>query len=489
MAIAEKTFLYRIGVKGAKKAGKDLKGVDKSMKRMRLTTTGLQRAVGVLRNKLLLFTFATAGIIAVTRKVVAAFIEQETAVRKLETVLRSTGGVAGITSRQLQSLAAELQSVTIFGDETIITAQSLLLTFTQIGSDVFPQALEAILNVSTAMGTDLQSSVLQLGKALNDPILGVAALTRVGIQLTETQKEQIKIFAEQGKTAEAQKIILGELETQFGGLARAMVDTTEGAIKQMTMAFGDMTEVIGEGLAPAIISLSIIAKRVFEEMALDIGKLFGILTPVEELQRRLIRSQQILSKLEGGLLANTINKELIASFRLEVEELTIAIGALQSIEDILDKSRLGGKQPIPEVSEATISAYQKFLNTVMPIREQVEGARDIITDLGKAMAQAAVHGQKMGEAISSAIRSIVAELLAAAIKKGIFALINLALPGLGTFAGASMFSGISGSVAPIPNDQPQGTTVIFQNAVLIGADEMAIRDTLIPLIDQARANA
>lgn len=56
----------------------------------------------------------------------------------------------------------------------------MLLTFTRIGKDVFPKAVGPILNVSTAMGTDLNSAALQVGKALNDPAKGINALSRAG---------------------------------------------------------------------------------------------------------------------------------------------------------------------------------------------------------------------------------------------------------------------------------------------------------------------
>ena len=494
MAIADKTFLYRIGTKGAKKAKKDLRGVDKSMERMRLTTTGLQRAVGVLRNKLLLFTFATAGIIGAARAVTKNFIEQENAVTKLEAVLKSTGGVAELTSKQLQVLAAELQKVTSFGDETIITAQSLLLTFTQIGSDVFPQALEAILNVSTAMGTDLQASVLQLGKALNDPILGIAALTRVGIQLSDTQKEQIKLFVEQGNTVGAQKIILGELETQFGGLARAMRNTTEGEITQMTMAFGDMTEAIGEGLAPAIISIAQTLTPMFENLNIFIKAVFGNLSEVEVLQRRIDDFAKNLAKEQGVWKIfqrpEVIEQltEKIADLRAEIGELLRAAIQIPEGEDMFDLDILDDVKTImPEISRE-FAGLEDVLAELTPQQQLFINNIDTMVD---GLIQATLYGQRFGDAIVASLKAVAAELIKQA---AVFLFMNLFTGGTATLGGFFNFAATGNFPMPplakqlVPNDQPN-TTVIFQNAVFVGTDEMAIRDTLIPLIDQARANA
>ena len=39
-------------------------------------------------------------------------------------------------------------------------------------NDIFDQATKAALNLSTAMGSDLRSATVQVGKALNDPVKG-----------------------------------------------------------------------------------------------------------------------------------------------------------------------------------------------------------------------------------------------------------------------------------------------------------------------------
>ena len=81
----------------------------------------------------------------------------------------------------MQGFASQLQRLTGIGDETILAMQGILLTFTQIRGQVFKDATQVILDVSVAMGQDLQQTAIQVGKALNDPILGVSALSRVGI--------------------------------------------------------------------------------------------------------------------------------------------------------------------------------------------------------------------------------------------------------------------------------------------------------------------
>lgn len=210
--------------------------------------SGAEKAVAGLINGVtkLVTAYASFRVIEATiSKFIDSTIESERAQRQLETVIKSTGGAAGLTAIQLSDMAVALQRVTAYGDETIKGAEALLLTFTRIGSTVFPQALEATMNVATALGTDLNGAALQVGKALNDPILGMTALSRAGIQFTADQKHVVKAMMETGDIVGAQKIILKELENQFGGTARAARGTLGGALSALNEAFGDLFEVNG----------------------------------------------------------------------------------------------------------------------------------------------------------------------------------------------------------------------------------------------------
>ena len=147
--------------------------------------------------------FAVAGAAATAFGVlsVKAFMESEDVMKQTEAVLKSTGGVAGVSAKQVSDLAASLQKVTKFSDETVQSGENLLLTFTSIGSDIFPQATETMLDMSQALGQDVKSSAVQLGKALQDPILGVTALRRVGVNFSEAQQDVIKNLVETGHKA------------------------------------------------------------------------------------------------------------------------------------------------------------------------------------------------------------------------------------------------------------------------------------------------
>lgn len=179
---------------------------------------------------------------------IKAAIEQERVEKQLQAVLKSTEHAAGLTARQLRNMADELQSVTTFGDEAVIGMQNVLLTFTNIGGagGIFERTTSTILDMSAALGTDLKNQSIQVGKALNDPIRGVSALAEVGVQFTEQQRELIKELVETNRVAEAQTVILDELQKEFGGSAKAAAETFGGALKQLQNAWGDVLEEMGQ---------------------------------------------------------------------------------------------------------------------------------------------------------------------------------------------------------------------------------------------------
>src|SRR5690242_11766809 len=112
---------------------------------------GLEKArMGVMG-----FMSANAGLITVLAGVGAGMkyaidqaAEAEKVNAQLEAVLKSTGGAAGMTADELDKMATSLSRMSTYDDEAIKSSEALLLTFTKIGRDVFPEAQQAILDMS-----------------------------------------------------------------------------------------------------------------------------------------------------------------------------------------------------------------------------------------------------------------------------------------------------------------------------------------------------
>jgi phage-related minor tail protein len=210
-------------------------------------------AVSNLAKKALLgVTVALGAATAAGFDFVNSFNKSEEVTAQLNAVLKSTGQAAGVTADQALELASSLQKVTKFSDEDVLSAENLLLTFTAIGKNIFPQTTKVALDMSQALGQDLKSSSIQLGKALQDPILGVTALRRVGVNFSDKQQDVIKSLVDTNQLAKAQALILQELQKEFGGSAEAAGKTFAGQLAILGNQIDDVKEKFGQAIVTAI---------------------------------------------------------------------------------------------------------------------------------------------------------------------------------------------------------------------------------------------
>jgi len=176
----------------------------------------------------------------------------EIANRKLDNVLGSMG-YGGATARV--SAYAESLERTIAVDADVIKAtQTKLATFANLTKTVnqaggaFDRATMAALDLAAAGFGSAETNAVQLGKALQDPIKGIAALARSGVTFTTQEKDKIKTLVESGRLLESQEMILKAIEKQVGGTAAAGASSFE-KIKLSLMATADE---IGVSLLPMI---------------------------------------------------------------------------------------------------------------------------------------------------------------------------------------------------------------------------------------------
>ena len=432
-------------------------------------------------------------------------IEQEKVLAQLEARVRSTGGAAGFTSGALAQMAGDLQKVSTFGDEAIISMQSVLLTFTQVRGDEFKGASQAILDMSTALGMDLKSAALQVGKALNDPIAGVGALARAGVQLTESQKEAVKSLVEVGDVAGAQRVILKELETQFGGAASAARNTLGGALVSLKNAFGDLFEVpslispitdeinrltrfLGDpstieavkgfiqflvvnfsAAASVVVNTVGLISTALGQLAAVFGKLSGPESPLNRAARALdgvakasANGLVTIDAIAAGFAANGRAAEAAAKGNAALA------GAIEGVGDAADSA---GK-PIGELTNAyglfiiqEKAAEKAYIASLKPLKEMTvalgearevalppEGAQSAWSDFGADLFNlfrsigdwAKASGQQIADALLGTFRTIAQR--GKATVGDLFATLGAA--GVGGAAGGAVFGGL-GIVADI----------------------------------------
>lgn len=215
---------------------------------------------------------------------------QEKAVAQVQAGLESTGNKVGYTLDELKTKASAIQKETLFGDEAVLQdVTSVLLTFTSITGETFDKAQQAVLDLSTKMGSDLKSASVQLGKALNDPIKGITALKRVGVSFTASQQDLIKSLVESGKLEQAQAIILKEMNTEFGGSAKAAAEADGGFI-QLQNSIGDAKEMLGSILIEKLRPLNKALLEFFSNLTIeDIRKFVNTLATIGKVMGTLLR--------------------------------------------------------------------------------------------------------------------------------------------------------------------------------------------------------
>lgn len=285
-----------------KKLNTQLSNSEKQAKTTQAGTAGLVSAWG----KLMAVAYGAAQAFQFVAKETEETMKAEA---QLEAVLKSTGGAAGMTSDACKDLAQSLSQVTAYDNDAILAGENLLLTFTRIGSDVFPDATKAMLDMSTAIGQDLKASAIQLGKALNDPMQGLTALQRVGVSFTQEQKNMIQGFLKTNDVASAQKVIIGELSREFGGSATAASKTFGGQLQQMKNQLGDIAAGVGKELMPILSLLN----TMFKKTGADGGSFFSqVLAGVwGQLAKAVVQGKAFIEVLKQllDISGNTANLE------------------------------------------------------------------------------------------------------------------------------------------------------------------------------------
>lgn len=197
---------------------------------------------------------AGAGIVEGFKSFYDAAAESAKVAALTQAAITSTGGAAHVTAQQVSDLATSISNKTGVDDEAIQSGANLLLTFTNVrneagkGNDIFNQTTSIMTDMAAVLGTDASGSAIMLGKALNDPVQGISALTRVGVSFTQQQKDQIKTLADSGNTLGAQKVILAELSKEFGGAAAA----ASTPLDKLKVNLGNLQEQIGGYLIPVV---------------------------------------------------------------------------------------------------------------------------------------------------------------------------------------------------------------------------------------------
>jgi len=172
--------------------------------------------------------------------------------RKIEATIQATQGAAGLTSAEIGDMAKRLDEATLGSAEGFRNAAAKLLTFKSVSKDAFETTLKLAQDLAANGFGSLETNVVQLGKALENPKQGISALAEAGVTFTDQQKALITYLVETGKQAQAQGVILEAVAGQVSGVATAVGQGMSGAADLAGKRFTDFKELLGRGVLPVL---------------------------------------------------------------------------------------------------------------------------------------------------------------------------------------------------------------------------------------------
>jgi hypothetical protein len=287
----------------------------RGLKQANASFANLQGSVRSLGNNFAALGVALAGAGALIAKNVESLARIETINAQTAQTISTMGNAANISATEVEALASRLEALTATEAETIQQGANLLLTFRNIsnqageGNDIFSQTTAIMVDMGRALNEDASGSAIRLGKALNDPIRGLTALRKVGVDFNAEQEAQIQTMQNSGDIMGAQKVILAELQAQFGGSGAAYAKTFSGQLDLMGHELGTIGEEATMAVMPALQMMVEELRKLIPiigpqlKAAIESVDWKALITSVVDFTRFLVENAETIAKVIAALWA------------------------------------------------------------------------------------------------------------------------------------------------------------------------------------------
>jgi hypothetical protein len=339
-----------------------------------------------------------AGAVVVLKRGFQELADAQQKSAQTAAVLKSTGNAAHTSAKQVESMATSLSNLSGADDQTVQAGENMLLTFTNIrnqtgkNNDVFNQATKTLTDFAFAMNRgaapsaeQLSKNAILLGKALNDPVKGITALKRVGVTFTEDQKKQIDALVKSGKAMDAQKLILRELNKEFGGSAAAAGKTLPGQLNIAKNSFDNLSASIAAKLLPTINQvltwvnshwpqISAVFNTVADSVGVAIGAVVTAIKAIIPVVQTIVAWFQDNWPRISQIAIDTFNRiapVVIATFNTIK---AIILGAVTTIQFIWENF---GKQ----ITAVTVAVFGYIKTTIQNVMNVIRGIVNVIGGL------------------------------------------------------------------------------------------------------------
>jgi len=332
MSLASLNFLFRA----------DTENFERSLRKTKKSVTGFSADIKALGG-LLAGAFSVGAVIEFGKSAVQAFDEAEKAAAQL---LVATKGNVDEQQRLLDN-ATLLQSKTLFDDEAIAGAMTMLRAL-GLNADQIVELTPLVADFATLMNVDLPTAGKLIAKTFSR---STNALQRYGISV-------------EGAAGSSDRF--NSITTALTGKVKGLAEATAGAgvssVDQFKNAWGDVMELIGGKVAPALDAL---AKRMKSATELRSGmgaKAFA--TQIQEETRATLKGITVQDK------AN----------RILEDRTTALIATLDPLEEAAkgyDKLVKSGLGQFAVLRNETLSQLEGTKVAIKAIQDQIEAGKSL----------------------------------------------------------------------------------------------------------------
>lgn len=326
------------------------------------------KAGNVAKNMAKAFTVAFAGmttsVVAFAKSSVSAFNEAEKAQAKLAQSAKNQNWAEGAVE-DLKAYNSELQNLGIVEDDIYAAGQAQLGTF--------GLSAEAVKTLTPAMGDLIAAtsgyeattdSATQMANLMGKVMTGnVGALTRYGVTLDENQKKILQNGNEMQKAA-----VLSEVLAQnYGDFNKALAETPQGQVKQLSNSFGDLKEsfgafIAGEGDLDSFFNqLSVVINQAVKLITTMAPKIIdGIVKLITEIGKQLPSLIQSLLPI----VMDALIQLLMAWYELQPMIVNMLVESIPIIIDGLMQLLNALIEAIPTIIPQLVNAINNLIITI-----------------------------------------------------------------------------------------------------------------------------
>jgi hypothetical protein len=342
------------------KAGGSAKGLGSHIGGLKQQFSGLGAGISQI-GAAMGVAFGVQQVISFGKASAAAFIDAE---KNAQLLLFALKGNEAAQNR-LMAQASNIQEDTIFDDDSVQQAQTFLATQGRTEAQI-KKVIDAAVELSTVTGVDLQTAVMQLDGTFEGNIGKLAKLDSAFKRLTP----------EQLANGEAADILI----QKYGGVAKAMGDTTAGQVEKLKNQIGELQESMGGEMLP-------ILNQLVEGLnKLTNGEIFGGLDGISGAFEKMTVIAQLFGPIAGVTDAFNSLKGALKDF----QDGNILEGIAQGYEAIANVISMGlydaiKDQLLPGVKESidSLTDFEKQQFAVIAAtKEQIDAERERVKAIG-----------------------------------------------------------------------------------------------------------